>query len=397
MGIIAAFDFLSHSTMHLPFNEGFLKVLRAAFPEDRIVFAAQAGHVANLRDACAGLDDVEFTAVAPLAVARTTKAHNPFLGRPAARHCWAEVVRVLAGRTPRLGVLGGMDANLLAVFRNRWRGLPGVPLHYVLHNHLDAAKFWRSRNPFLRRFDFISVLARPLPPDQFVLALELGIADAIEEEFPQHRGRVLTLEHPVLDNEWCAPAPLPMDRPIRVGFTGNCAKDKGFGLFVDLANQFAGKGFEFYGIGREAAPDLDTSALSLKPAPGGLLRPEFVAALHGVDLVCLPLSPATKYVASGSIIDAFAAAKPLVIVANPMLQAIREKYGEFGFLAADRAGIRTFFDAFDRARIAPLHAAWLETVVHIREARRPERLGAAYASLLDANLRPDDRRPPGMA
>jgi hypothetical protein len=380
MGLIAFFDFLSHPTMHLPFNEGYIRVLRAAFPDDEILVAAEAGHVANLRASCGGLAGVAFVAVAPHSVARSSKAHDPFAGRPAAERCWREVVRALDGRVPKLAVLGGMDANLLAVFRRRWRAFTGVPLHYVLHNHLDAAKAWRTRNPFLRRFDFLSVFGKALPPGQAIVALELGIAAAIEAEFPVHRGRVLTLEHPVLDNEWCAPASLPVDRPIRVGFTGHCARDKGFDFFVELADRFAGRDFEFHAIGRENAPELDTSRLSRKPAPGGLARPDFVAALHAMDFVCLPLSPDSTYVASGSVIDAFAAAKPLIIVANPMLRAIRDKYGAFGLLGRERAEILHFFEGFDRDRLAGQHAAWVETVTRIREARRPERLGTAYAA-----------------
>jgi hypothetical protein len=382
MGLIAFFDFLSHPTMHLPFNEGYIRVLRAAFPDDEILVAAEAGHVEHLRASCGALKNVMFAAVAPLSVARSPKAHDPFAGRPAAERCWREVVRVLDGRMPRLGVLGGMDANLLAVFRRRWRALPGVPLHDVLHNHLDAAKAWRTRNPLLRRFDFLSVFGKALPPGQSIVALELGIAEAIEAEFPVHRGRVVTLEHPVLDNEWCAPAALPVDRPIRVGFTGNCARDKGFDFFVELADRFAGRNFEFHAIGRESAPELDTAKLARKPAPGGLARPEFVAALHAVDFVCLPLSPNSTYVASGSVIDAFAAAKPLIIISNPMLRAITDKYGAFGLLARERGEILRFFEGFDHDRLAAEHAAWVETVMRIREARRPERLAAAYAASL---------------
>ena len=35
---IKIFDFLSFDHVHLPFNEGYLRILRAAFPEDHISF-----------------------------------------------------------------------------------------------------------------------------------------------------------------------------------------------------------------------------------------------------------------------------------------------------------------------------------------------------------------------
>ena len=40
---IEVFDFLSYDHVHLPFNEGYLRVLRAAYPEDRISFHGVKG------------------------------------------------------------------------------------------------------------------------------------------------------------------------------------------------------------------------------------------------------------------------------------------------------------------------------------------------------------------
>ena len=57
---IALFDFISHETMHLPFNEEYLRVLRAAFPGARIVFRARAGHAANLKPRVADLGGIDF-------------------------------------------------------------------------------------------------------------------------------------------------------------------------------------------------------------------------------------------------------------------------------------------------------------------------------------------------
>jgi hypothetical protein len=65
-----------------------------------------------------------------------------------------------------------------------------------------------------------------------------------------------------------------------------------------------------------------------------------------------------------------------------MLRAITDKYGAFGLLARERGEILRFFEGFDHDRLAAEHAAWVETVMRIREARRPERLAAAYAASL---------------
>lgn len=380
MATVAFFDFLSHAEMHLPFNEGYLKVLRSAFPDDDILCAAAPGHVTNLRTAFAGDHRVRFETVQPLTVTRSGRAHEPWWGRPAAERCWTEVHRVLGGRPPRLAALGGMDANLLAVFRQRWAKTFTAPLHYVLHNHLAAARRWRTRNPLLRPFDFLSVFSQPLPKGQSLVALEIGISQTIEEEFAAHRGRIITFEHPVLETEWAAPRlPEPM-QPLRVGFTGHCGRGKGFDLFVQLADRFAGRDFEFYAIGRanSNASDLDLSRLARAPAPNGLDRPTFLEILRKMDLVCLPVAEDARYVASGSIIDAFAAAKPLLMPRNKMLRAIENRHGTFGPLVPARRDIISFFEAFDRTMFQASYEGWSEAILRIRQSRTAPMLAQAY-------------------
>src|ERR1700761_8282094 len=109
---IALFDFISHETMHLPFNEEYLRVLRAAFPNDRIVFRARAGHVANLKPRVADLAGIHFESCEPFTVPFGMSAHNPLGGRLAARACRQTMEKAAAGRPPRLAVLLGTDGNL---------------------------------------------------------------------------------------------------------------------------------------------------------------------------------------------------------------------------------------------------------------------------------------------
>ena len=46
---IEVFDFLSFDHVHLPFNEGYLRILRAAYPDDRISFRAAKGTLNDWR------------------------------------------------------------------------------------------------------------------------------------------------------------------------------------------------------------------------------------------------------------------------------------------------------------------------------------------------------------
>ena len=46
---IEVLDFLSFDHVHVPFNEGYLRILRAAYPDDRISFRAAKGTLNDWR------------------------------------------------------------------------------------------------------------------------------------------------------------------------------------------------------------------------------------------------------------------------------------------------------------------------------------------------------------
>jgi|SRR6516165_8470173 len=62
---IEVFDFLSFDHVHLPFNEGYLRILRTAYPDDRISFCAAKGHVERLAPRVADLADITFHPARP--------------------------------------------------------------------------------------------------------------------------------------------------------------------------------------------------------------------------------------------------------------------------------------------------------------------------------------------
>lgn len=277
-----------------------------------------------------------------------------------------------------------MDANILAVFRKNWRYYYPRPLYYILHNHLSAAMQWRTRNPLMRWFDFLGVFNRPLPPNQYLMCLELGLGKIIEIEFPCHRGRVFTLEHPVLESEWAAPTSPNRNGPLKIGFVGHCSIGKGFDFFVGLADRFHGSSFEFHAIGRLNPPlaEMNMSSLHRKPHPDGLPRSDFLAALREMDMVCLPLRPDNKYVASGSLIDAFAACKPVLIIRNPMIDAIQEKYGSIGRSVSSKEDLSKCLDDLDVGEFLNEYDSWVKNLRRLRESRRSDKL----ANYLKTNI-----------
>ena len=384
MPAITVFDFLSHDFMHHPFNEGYLRTLRAGFPDDRIVLHARQGHIDLLAPRFAAADRIDFRPCPPFAVPFGLSRHNPLGGRLAARRCWQAAIQSIGGTELRMAALLGADANLYATFASRWPAFSAAPLHLILHNHLAEAMRWRSRNPLIRAFDLRAVMQRPLPPNVRLVALELGIRDAAVAVAPALAPSVETLEHPVLESEWARERPAPSDdEPLRIAFVGHASAGKGFDLFAGWARRHARPGLEFHAIGI-ASPDalaMDLGGLTRRPAARSESRPDYLAALAACDLVCLPLPPRSyEYVASGSVIDAIAALKPLFSIRNRSLDAIAAKYGAIGHLAATAEALGEAIGRLDRRSFAADRDTWTANLLRLRAARRPEALAPGYAA-----------------
>src|SRR5437764_12565629 len=95
---IEVFDFLSYDHVHLPFNEAYLRILRAAYPDDRISFRAAKGHVERLAPRVADLSDIIFRPCESFATPFGLPHHNPIAGQWGARQCLGVIAKHAAGR-----------------------------------------------------------------------------------------------------------------------------------------------------------------------------------------------------------------------------------------------------------------------------------------------------------
>jgi hypothetical protein len=112
-----------------------------------------------------------------------------------------------------------------------------------------------------------------------------------------------------------------------------------------------------------------------------LLRDEYVAALEEVDFVCLPLpGHVYDFTGSGTVSDAIAALKPLIVFRNRTMEAMFARYGPIGWLAEDRDDLMRLVAAFDPIEVARRQPSWVNNLRAIREARRPELLAKSYAA-----------------
>ena len=389
--VIAVFDFLSHDHVHLPFNEAYLRLLRAGYPSDRIVFRATPGHVERLAPRLADLANITFEPCEPFTPPLGLSHHNPLAGRWAARQCRNLIARETGGRPVRMTALLGFNASLLAVLGHGWPRVCAGPLHMILHSHLGEAVGWRSRNPFIRAGDLISQLERPLPLSVLIVALELGMNEAIGELSPALSRSIITLEHPILPSEWAESSSVIEAGKVKIGFVGHARRDKGFGTFVELATGCRRDDIEFHAIGH-ASPEtdqLDTSALVRKPSREALPREDYLDALRGIDLVCLPLqSRAYNLTGSGTVSDAIAALKPLALFRNRTMEAIFARYGPIGWLVEDKDDLFALVRELDPVKFARERSSRIDNLRMVREARRPESLAKSYAALIGPSDRP---------
>lgn len=384
---IAVFDFLSYDHVHLPFNEGFLRLLKAAYPNDRVLFYAAQGHVERLEPRLSDLADITFRPCEPFATPFGVSRHNPLAGRWAARRCLKVIAREISGRPVRLTALLGFDANLLAVIGHGWPQVSSAPLHMILHSPLGEAMLWRSRNPLIRNADLIAELGRPLPRSVRIVALELGMKEAIGDVCPTILNSVLTLEHPILRSEWARNSPSSGISKVKIAFAGHARAAKGFDIFVELATNCSRDDIEFHAIGHASSEtdQLNLSALVRKPSKEPLLRQDYLNALRGIDLVCLPLhSRAYNLTGSGTVSDAIAALKPLVLFRNRTMEAIFTRYGPIGWLAEDKHDLFARVGELDPVKFARERSSWIDNLSAIREARNPAALARSYAASIEA-------------
>ena len=383
---IVLIDMVSHSEMHLPFNEGYVKAMSLAYPDKAITFAACDGHVKNIRAQVGALSNVKYRVIPQFDELLSQHSyHLHIYGRRAARYYTKWLSDNFNLENIDLITVLGSRAPVISVLKKFWKNMP-VDCHFLQHNHLGISRSWRSRNPIERYFDYISVLKRGLPKNQKLLVLELGLDDVILDIAPAMRGSVEVVEHPVLESEWLPPKNLIAGEPIKIAFLGHCGKGKGFDVYCKIAKQFNSDNLKFYAIGKEntaQASEFDTSGLALPPHKTHLAREKFVELLGAMDLVCLPLPNSVSYVSSGSIIDAFAAAKPLITTSNQSHIAIKEKYGEFGILRSEQSDLFKFFqDLADKPeQILASYENWKRNTIKIRKARGEQEIAKRIKSI----------------
>jgi glycosyltransferase involved in cell wall biosynthesis len=256
----------------------------------------------------------------------------------------------------------------------------------VIHSVLEQVWGWRSRNPLRRLFDLTTALNLPAPAGFRVVVLEASIARDLAAQLPRVAPHLQVIAFPIV--ETVTPPPR-RPGPPRVGFLGRATEEKGFDHFCQLAAavRATGAAVEFHAVGYATAgthPDEMLRALATPPATAPIPRGDFLARVADLDLVAM-LHDTTHYghTASGVLLDAIAAGRPVLTLSDAMVATLVTGEGQIGPQCRDLAEAAAWLASLTEADLeGPEFVAWRACVREVARSRHPVAVGSAYARTL---------------
>ncbi|MBL8532570.1 MAG: glycosyltransferase [Betaproteobacteria bacterium] len=386
MATIVVVDPFNRSASHAPFNSAFLEVVRAAYPDDRLIFAAEPGHLEAVAELVDDSIDTETVAIEP---APRTAGFWSRLPRE------IQNLRIALNRCPEgpivLIVCDITPATLYAIrwVLGSWSRRVRTAL-CILHSNANEIVAWRARNPLTRLRQLREAILRTLHPNLHYLVLEEVIRKTLLRELPELAGALHGLAHPIASSEPAAyaglEAPGQCEPPVQVCFLGAATERKGFGTFLRIARRVASGSdgaIRFHALGwrPESEPDEDLGVLTTLPQTTYLPREEFRRKLARMHYVVLTLPPEIYGLsASGTLMDAIAAGKPVLALRARMLEEIFNSTNEpAGFLFDSEADLAGYL--LSLYRIEGLSETWLRQAAAMRTLRAT-RMSSELASEL---------------
>jgi glycosyltransferase involved in cell wall biosynthesis len=209
-----------------------------------------------------------------------------------------------------------------------------------IHSVLAQIRGWRSRNPFYRACDMRAAVNAYGNRGVHYCVLEHSIRTAMLEELPALDALVSALPHPLSEAELWREPRKTLASPMNFGFVGRALKEKGFELFLELAERIKDSQpelAEFHALGwlPKSTADARLAILTTKPHADRTIRSEYVAAIRSMDYVVVPYREVYGLIASGSLLDAVAAARPIIVPAMPLTRDLFNRYGDIGYIFSD--------------------------------------------------------------
>lgn len=372
---------------HVPFNAGLLAVVRKAFPREQLCFFGGPAHIMDLREQvgeslASSIEWKKITLLPP---------GLPYFSRLLGE---MKILRTLLGNFPE-GSTGPLlltsvrPATLVALKWVKRFQFKAIRAQVVLHGNLSGVTGKRYRHPIRRFQEMRTALTIFGNCNLQYLVLEENLRDLLLHCLTALSGKVEVLDHPLPPNESGSKAN-HLCVPIRFGFLGLANEAKGFPVFVELAEEIAGKcpdQTEFHAIGRlssEENPSQRTAILTTKPGVKRLSRVDYIQGVGQLHFIVFPhLATFYELNSSGTLLDAMAWGKPLIARKISMFENLFAKHGDIGYLFSTDRELREIVEHIVKRAD---NAHYVEQVCNIQKARgsrSPETLAVEYRNMCE--------------
>jgi len=328
--LIVVVNALALGFEHVPFDAAFLASLAQAFPGQPLHFYGERDHAEQVRRFLEprfdGAEIVwrELTLPPRLATPRARMARD--LGN--FRTVLAEAQRAGATRVIACYLHAVTGILALKALRLAYRRSAVALVHHASLLRLLSSRRYHPLLAF---------------GNQRLGQIVLG--DAIRREaitmLPRLAGSLHAIRHPYFFDD-AAPSDLPAAGPIGFSFLGLVDETKGFDKFVALAEEVSRSSdgaARFDLIGGKRAGELAGSAgrwVKTYVEGGPMPRNLFEQRLRETAYTVFPYDPSFyRLAASGSLLDALGAGKPLIALRNPQFEETFAAMGDIGYLCDD--------------------------------------------------------------
>ena len=366
---------LAHGFEHVPFDAALIASLAHAFPGEPIRFFGEREHLVETR----------------------RFLEERYGG---AEVSWRELAVPPAGTPPRKRFAADVRACLTAVMEARrvsarhviccylpaTTGTLAVKALSLVHRACPIAIIFHGnvmRLLWSRRY-------RPLLSLANRRSLQITLAGSIRRELltkvPEMTGSLHAIRHPYFFED-VAPSQLPGSGPITFSYLGLVDLKKGSREFAELAASMNGDGrahFDLIGGVRPGDPDMGPS-VKRYVENGFLDRAAYERRLRETGYAVFPYQPDYyKLVASGAVLDAFSAGKPIIALRNSQFEEMFDSMGDIGYLCDDMAAMRSVIEGLLRDPPRERYLRQSETILARRALFGPEAVGEQLRSILTA-------------
>jgi glycosyltransferase involved in cell wall biosynthesis len=379
-------------TIHAPGNAMLLDIARRAFPNQRLSIFAEDKHLREVQSILGSSPEVQYH---PIELSRSFR-HKPHIVSASRLFQEMKSIRAAFAKVPAsedclLILLSATStslfaANLLSRLR---RGRTFIQAQ--LHGNLNELTGWRHRDPVRRALDLKSALSRNYGGRMRYLVLEEFIRSKLAIISPATAGVTDVLPHPLALQGHVLPE-RPLELPLRVGLVGLGSEEKGMGSFLRIAKQLKqelGDLIRFHHVGT-FMPGTDLSLYSLLEEPPSmkqLTRADYLARINRLHYLVLPFKENYYGLsASGALIDAVAALKPIIATRIPLTEQLFGESGPIGYLCQGESEMISRIREIAQRPDVAAYRAQVDAIRAMRSMRTPEALGPRYRDMILRSL-----------